>query len=166
MPKSVTVNYTDTPISGVTSLELNRGLVNFGKDFAVKLNAPNEAVLTNLTSPVGYPEKFRIRFQDVSNVYQGSNIDPTLYAPTKRGVSVVVQLNETLKVSDTENAGYEVALPVQAHMVLKLPVNSDLTSDHVMALVGRMVSGLFETGSTSPDRLNALLRGSLIPSDL
>lgn len=48
MSRNVSVNYTDTPISGVTSLTLNRGLINTGADFKVKVIKPDEVIITNL----------------------------------------------------------------------------------------------------------------------
>ena len=166
MTKALSVNYTDTAISGVTSLNFTRGLVNFGADFKVKSDEPGEVILTNLTSPVVYPEKMRISASDVANVYTGSSIEPSLYAPTKRGTSLLVQLTEIWKVTDTAVPEMEIALPVSAHIVIKVPNHELVTPAAVETLVGRLISGLYETGSTNSKRLTALLRGSLKPSDI
>jgi len=166
MSKVLTTNYVDTPISGVTELNLKRGLVNFGADFKVKKDSPEEVILTNLTCPVIYPEKIRFSVSDVNNVYTGSSIEPSLFAPTKRGISVLCQVVETWKVTDTVDPSYEVALPVSAHLVLKVPNNEMVTPAAVQTLIGRLISGLFETGKTDSTRLSALLRGSLKPSDV
>lgn len=166
MTKQIVYNYTDTAISGVTSLTLPRGLVNFKADWRVRYNEPDEAILTNLSSPVVYPERMRISASDVANVYNGSSVEPSLYAPTKKGRSILVQVNEIWKVTDSEDATYEVALPVQCHLVIKVPNHELVTPDAIQTLVGRCVSGLFETGSSATGRIGALLRGSLLPSDL
>lgn len=166
MAKSVNVGYTDTPISGVSSLTLSRGLVNYGADFKVKSDEPNEAIITNLTCPISYPEKFRWSYSDVADVYKGTGIDPGLFAPTRRGVSLLCQLTETWKVTDSVDASYEVALPVSAHVVLKVPTNDNITPAMVQTLIGRLISGLYETGLNDTKRLSALLRGSLEPADL
>lgn len=166
MSKSLSVGYTDTPISGVTSLELARGLVNYKADFRVKTSVPNEAVLTNLTSPVDRPERFRVAFSEIANIYSGSGIDPTCYAPSKKGVSILVQLTDIYSVSETNDPSYRVDLPVSAHLVIKVPANENITAATIQTLVGRMVSGLYETGSETTDRIASLVRGSLIPSDL
>lgn len=166
MAKQISVNYTDTAISGVSSLKLERGLVNFGADFKIKSDAPGEVIMTNLTSPVVYPEKIRISVSDVANVYTGSSIEPSLYAPTKRGTSLLVQLTEIWKVTDTVDSTFEAALPVSAHLVIKVPNHELVTPAAVQTLVGRLISGLYETGSTDTTRLTALLRGSLKPSDI
>lgn len=166
MTKVLSVNYTDTAIPGVSSLKLERGLVNFGADFKVKSDEPNEVILTNLTSPVVYPEKIRFSVSDVANVYTGSSIEPSLYSPTKRGVSMLCQLTETWKVTDPAVPEMEIALPVSAHIVIKVPNHELVTPQQIEILVGRLVSSLYETGATEPKRLGALLRGSLKPSDI
>lgn len=166
MAKVLSVNYTDTPISGVSSMNFARGLLNYGADFKTKSDEPNEVILTNLTSPVVYPEKIRISVSDVANVYAGSAIEPSLYSPTKRGTSLLVQLTEVLKITDTAVPSMEMALPVSAHIVIKVPNHELVTPDVVETLIGRLISGLYETGSTTDTRLTALLRGSLKPSDI
>lgn len=166
MAKALSVNYTDTAISGVSSLKLERGLVNFGADFKVKMDVPGEVILTNLTSPVVYPERMRISVSDVANVYTGSSIEPSLYSPTKKGTSLLVQLTEVWKVTDGAAPTMEIALPVSAHIVIKVPNHELVTPAAVQTLVGRLISGLYETGETSTTRLTAMLRGSLKPSDI
>lgn len=166
MAKQLSVNYTDTAIPGVTSMNLARGLLNFGADFRIKSDEPNEVIITNLTSPVVYPERLRFSVNDVANVYTGSSIEPSLFSPTKRGTSVLCQLTETWKVTDSEHPELEVALPISAHIVLKVPNNEMVTPAAIQTLLGRLISGLFETGSTTDARLGALLRGSLKPSDI
>lgn len=166
MAKALSKNYTDTAISGVSSLNFARGLLNFGADFKVKSDEPGEVILTNLTSPVIYPEKMRISTSDVSNVYSGSSIEASLYSPTKRGTSVLIQMTEIWKVTDDTDTSYEVALPVSAHLVIKVPNHELVTPEAVQTLVGRLISGLYDSGSTQTTRLSALLRGSLKPSDI
>lgn len=166
MSRSVNAGYTDTAIEGVSSLDLSRGLLNFGADFRVKSNQANEIVLTNLTSPVDRPEKFRIAYSEIPNVYSGSGIESSLYANTKRGISVLVQLTEILSVTESTDAEYRYDLPVSYHLVIKVPADANITSAMVATGVGRLVSGLFETGSETTARLDAILRGSLTPADL
>lgn len=166
MSKQLTVNYTDTAIPDVTALDLSRGLVNFGADFKVKTEVPGEVLLTNITSPVIYPEKFRTSVTDVANVYTGTSVEASMYSPTKKGVSLLVQCTEIWKVTDTEDPTIEIALPVSAHLVIKVPNHELVTPAAVQTLVGRLISGLYDTGSEDTTRLSALLRGSLKPSDV
>jgi len=166
MAKSVVYNRTDTPISGVTELSIPIGLVNFGADFRIRTNEPGEAVITNITSPIDRPEKYRFAMNEIRDVYRNTGIDTTLYSPSKRGASVLCQLTDVWTVVDSADPSYEVALPLEGHIVLKLPANENITADMVKAFVGRLVSGLFETGVTSSGRIRTLLRGSLLPQDL
>lgn len=166
MSKVISTNYVDTPISGVTSLNFARGLVNYKADWRVKNQAADEAKLINITSPVPYPETMRISVSDVADVYKNSGVEIAAQGPTKRGKSILVQLNENWTVTDSTDPTFSNTLPVQAHMVIKVPNSDVITPDMVLALVGRVVSGLYETGSVSPTRLAAMLRGSLLPSDL
>ena len=166
MSKTVNAGYTDTPISGVTSLTFPRGLVNYAADFRVKKDGADEAIITNLTTPVDRPEKFRWSVSDVANIYSGTDIDPSVYAPSKRGVSVLAQVTEVYSVTDSEDPTFRIDLPVSAHLVLKVPASEYLTAAILQTIVGRLVSGLFETGVTTTDRFAALIRGSLLPKDL
>lgn len=162
----VNTGYTDTPISGAPVLNLLRGSVNFGADFRLKSQSPTEVVINNLTSPVDRQEKFRFSYSDIANIYSGTDIDPSVYAPSKRGYSVLAQLTETFSITDDTVPSYRVDLPISAHIVLKLPANENLTSAMIQTIIARLASGLYETGLTTTSRIASLSRGSLIPADL
>lgn len=167
MAKVKSTGYTDTAISGVSSLTFPRGLLNFGADFRVKSEqSGKEVVLTNITSPSDRPEKIRTAYNEVANVYSGSGVEPSVYAPTKRGVNVLCQVTEVISVTDDTDADYRVDLPVSAHLVIKVPASEYISAADVQTLVGRLLSGLFDTGVATTSRLEAILRGSLKPSDL
>lgn len=164
MAKTVSYGYKDTPIEGVTALSFPRAVVNFSADFRSRVDEPGEEIYTNITAPQGRPEKFRWAYTDIADVYKGTDIEPALRTQTRRGVQVLVQLTDTWTVTDTEDPTFNVALPLSAHLVLKVPNTDYLTADQIEDLVGRLISGLFDSGSESTDRLTALLRGSLKPS--
>lgn len=165
MSKSISYGFVDTPVPGVTELKFPRAVVNFGADYRIREDEPNNVIVTNLTAPQGKPETFRWAYSEIADVYKGTDIEPALRTQTKRGVQVLVKNDETWRISDSEDPTYEVALPVSAHLVLKIPNSDMITSEQVEYLVGRLISGLFSTGSESLDRLTALLRGSLRPLD-
>lgn len=166
MAKQVLLNRTDSPVSGVTSLTLPMAVLNYGKDFRVKSNEPTEAVITNLTSPVGRPERYRFGCTEVKDVYRNSGIEASLIAPSRRGSSILCQLTDTWSVIDSTNTAYEVALPIEGHIVLKIPANELITETQVKDFIGRLCAGLFETGDGGTTRLSSLLRGSLLPKEL
>lgn len=167
MAKVKSMGYADTPVDGVTELTFPRAILNFGKDFRVKSNnAGKEVVLTNITSPVDRPEKIRIAYTDVANVYSGTGVEASVLAPTKRGVSILAQVTETISVTDDTDPDYRVDLPVSYHVVVKVPASEHINASDVQAGLGRLLSSLFDTGATNASRLEAILRGSLVPSEL
>lgn len=167
MSKSKSTGYVDTAISGVTALDLPRGLLNFAADFRVKSSSPGkEVVLTNISSPVDRPEKIRIAYSEIPNVYSGTGIESSVSSPTKRGTSILVQLTEVQSVTDSTDAEFRVDLPISAHLVIKVPASEFLTAGDVEVVVGRLVSALYDTGVTSTTRLASILRGVLQPSDV
>lgn len=167
MAKVINRGYVDTPVEGVTALTFDRAILNIDKDFRVKSNKDGkEVLLTNITSPIDRPENIRIAYTDIANVYNGTGVDPSVSAPTKRGVSILAQVTDVLSVSDDTNSDYRVDLPVSAHLVLKVPASEFITAAEVKILLGRLLSSLFDTGSTSTSRLEAILRGSLVPAEL
>lgn len=167
MAKVKSFGYTDTSIEGVTTLPFARGLVNFDADFSVKSNvAGKEVVLTNITSPPDRPEKFRIGYADVSNVYNGTGVEPSITAPSKKGTQLLVQLTEVLSVTDDTDADYRLDLPISYHLVIKVPTSEYITSDDIVTGLGRLLSGLFDTGVSTTARLNSIRRGALVPPGL
>lgn len=166
---SFTVNKnigTDTPISGVSSLTLERSIPNYGVDWRTKSDEPDEVVVTNMNSPVAFPEKFRVAASDINDIYKGTGISNTLVSPVRGGRNVLVQLTEIWTVTDSADPTYNVALPVSAHVVLKVPNHPAIVANDVVALLGRLVSGLYDSGSEESSRIAAILRGSLKPSDM
>lgn len=166
MAKVVSTNYTDTAIEGVSSLDFPRGLLNFGADWRLKQDDGKEMILTNITSPVDRPEKIRIGFSEVGNVYTGTGIESSMASPTKKGVSILTQVTEVLTVTDDTDPDYRIDLPVSYHLVIKVPASEYITAARVQTGIGRLVSSIYATGSLLTTRLDAILRGSLKPSDV
>lgn len=166
MAKVVNMGYTDTAIAGNPTLNLARAPLNFAADYRVKTNQPQEVVLANITSPIDRPENVRIAFSNVANIYAGTSIEPSLAAPTKGGVSLLIQVTDVISVTDDTDPDYRIDLPVSYHLVIKVPKNENLTTTMIETGVKRVLSGLYDTGATTLTRLQALLRGSLVPTDI
>lgn len=164
MARTLNVGYTDTAITpDPGTLTLTRAKINFAKDFRVKENKESEMILTNLTSPFDRPETLRVGYSRIKDVYLNTQIDPSVYSPTKSGISILTQLSETFSVTDSVDPSYRVDLPVKAHLVISVPNSSDITVDMVQTLVGRLVSTLYDTGKSDTTRLAQILRGALMP---
>lgn len=162
MAYSIAYNVSDTPISGA-DMKLQLPAVNFSTDFRVERDEPDELIVTNLTSPIGIPERFRFGFSTIANVYNGTRIEPAMRSQMIQGVSVLCQLNDTWTVTDSADPTYSILLPVSCHVVLKVPNSPALTGDNIQYLLTRTISGLMPQGQVGTQRLAALLRGSLRP---
>lgn len=165
MAYTTSFGYTDT-ISTPKNIAIPD--LDYANDFAVVRDDASEVILTNVTSPVDQAETIRFGYQNVTNVYNNTGIDPSVMATTKRGVSIVGQVNDILRVSSTDgtccDVGYD--LPIEAHVVVKVPLNQFVTSEVALTIVKRAFSTFFATGSVTADRLNALLRDALKPSTM
>lgn len=167
MAKVKSWGVVDTPIEGVSNLTYPREVLNLGTDFRVKSeNAGKEVVLTNITSPADRPEKIRISYSDVANIYSGTGIEASVLAPTKRGASVLVQLTDVVCVTDSVDPTYRIDLPLSVHTVLKYPVSEHINAADIQKSLSRLLSALFDSGSTTATRLESILRGSLTPKEL
>lgn len=162
---SIDKGFIDTPITGVTKLDLPRGLINFKDDFNVVDDGPYEVLLTNISSPLDRPERFRFAYTQIKDIYNGSDIHPSVQAPSKKGISLLVQLTNTVSEQDaTSNS--RVDLPISTHVVMKFPAAMEITPELVQEQLGRLISGMYETGSVSTTRLKSMMRGSLLPKDI
>lgn len=166
MAKTLNVNYSDS--SGGTAHSITIPSVNFGVDFRnIQIGKNNEGVISNITSPVGLPERFRFAANNIKDIYAGTSVDKAMYALSRQGTSFLVQLTDTYTLTDESDPSYTVALPMEAHLVVKVPQNEAITDEVVMTFVGRMLAGLFETSDGSAKRrINALLHHSILPKDL
>jgi hypothetical protein len=157
---------TDTAIDGSPSLTFSRGELNFAADFSVVKQSSGSILLANLNSDRDRVENIRFEAKPIKDVYANSGINASVQSANKAGMSVLVQVTDTLSVTDDADATFRVDAPVSLHMVLKVPACAELTEAHVLTYTGRLVSALFETGSNDESRLKALLRGSLTPADV
>lgn len=166
MPATTSFGYTDT-VSKTKSLLIPD--LSWSTDFAVTRNDAGEVILTNRTSPLDQPETFRFGYQPISNIYTNTGIDPSFMAVSKRGVSLVSQVNDILRVSCNSEDGCKllrIDLPIESHVVLKSPISEYITAEVALSVVLRAVSGLFPTGSVEATRLNAMLRQALLPTGM
>lgn len=169
MVKQINLGITDTPVSGVSDLSLERAVLNFSADFRVKSQTPDEVVLVNLNSPADRPETIRISRREINNVYQatfGRGISPNVQASSTQGTELLVQWNGTFIAQDTEDPDFEQHLPMQTHLVVKAP--KGLTADDLKLAIGRLISALFDEGpaNTADAGLEAKLRGALTPKGM
>lgn len=166
MGKTLSVNYTDSAISGGTSLSMTVPSLNYTSDFRVITDDPGECRITNLTSPLDQPERYRFAYQQINDIYKNSGIDPTLYYQTRRGSQILCQLTDVYASTDSADASYLALLPIRSHIVLTIPNNDLITEQVVQAHVLRTLAGLFDAKSSVGSRLKSVLRGALVPNGL
>lgn len=163
MSKIKSPGYTDT---ATTATQLDRGPLNFGADFRVSRDSGNALTLVNITSPFDRTEEIMMNFSQVANIYEKTSIDPSVYAPNKRGVTLYSKLSDTYQITDSTDASFVQHLPVSASLTIRSIQSEYITAEDVCTVIARLVSTFFDTGSETYIRLNAALRGSLKPSDL
>lgn len=166
MALSLSYGYSDTTPAGGATKALSRSNVNYAADFRVRSNTTDDLVITNLKADLSTPETFRFATATIKDVYNGTSIETPLIPPVRRGTSILVQVNDTWTVTDSDDPKYKVALPVSAHLVVKIPNQGIITASNVEYLIGRCLAGLYETDSTDTTRIQSLVRGALAPSTL
>lgn len=166
MAKTTSFGYTDTAPAGGATKTLTRPNLNYAANYSVTVNTDNKAVITNLTTPVDQPETIRWQATNIANIYDSSTIDPSVYATSKQGISLVAQVNSILRVTDSVDPTFQVDLPISVHMVVKLPKSQYITSANLEMAIARCVAAYYETDSTGTTRLDKLVRGSMLPSTI
>lgn len=167
MSRQISYNYTDSGVSGVASLEKDIAILNYGSDYRVKSDDPGECVITNITSPIDRPETFRFGTRIIADVYRNQGVDSAYYAPSRKGIAIVVNLSDILKYSDSADSTFkDQYIPISGHIVLNVPAHEAVTASIVSSFVGRLVAGLYGSGSLTDDRLKSIMRESLVPTDM
>lgn len=153
--------------SSTTPLVLNVPNLSYAKDFAVTVEKAGETILTNITSPVDQPERIRHALEVVNNIYTGTGIDPSLFAVTKRGFSLVVGNDLIYRVSgaSTSGAPWAFDLPLHYHTVVKAASSPYLPTSVIYEGLLRHF-GSFQNGDNSSAFLEQLIRGALTPSGM
>lgn len=159
----ISTGTSDTAISGVTAPAVTLPVINYGVDFRVKTEAAKEVVLVNTTTPLDQPESLRFGYSEIANIYAKSGLNSDQIPGSVKGVNLLAQINETLKVSDSANASFAQYLPISAHIVIKAPQSGYITPDVIQALINRLYASLYENGSSS---LPSLMKGVLTPKAL
>lgn len=166
MATNVIRNYTDTT-TGVTAHGITIPSVNPGVDFRVLDQKGNVFIMTNVTSPIGYPETVKFSSETINDLYSGTTVDKALYAASRKGRGVMVSLHDVYKAVSDEDDSFELALPFQTSLAFKFLQNSLVTEQMIVEGISRLIAFLFETDQATMDsRIRALIRGSLKPSDL
>lgn len=140
--------------------------LDYGQFSELEKGSRSELWVTNTTSPVDSPETMRLSVQNIGNIYDGTQILPSYFATSKAGRQLLLQLNDILTATDSTDPTYRADLPFSGHVVLKFPTNALVTADMLLTFYERLASMAFATGVVTKTRLEALMRGSLKPTNL
>lgn len=163
MSISISTGCVDTAVSGVTAPTLTIPVLNYGTDFRVKTESAKEVILTNTTSPLDQNETVRFGFSEIADIYAKSGLNSDQKSGTLKGVNVLAQINETMKVTDSTNAAFSQYLPMSAHLVIKVPQSGYITPAIVQTLITRLIATLYENGVSN---ISSLTKGVLVPRQL
>jgi len=161
---SITFQATDTTTSPATGVRSFGPVpINYAADWRIVSEKPNEIVMTNITSPLDNPEKIRIAYSEVNDIFKGSDLalDPSaaVNSQAKKGASILIQLTTGAVDSVTG-----LTFPFSAHIVLKMPLGAAPGNTEFGTVMNRLLGHFYDTQATSSaSRLAALLRGSLEP---
>lgn len=128
--------------------------------FVFKSDEAGESVMENTSAPITQPNAVRYAVGVVSDVFKNTPANPAS-GQRKDGKSILIQINETWKLYDPANTALApIYLPVQAHMVLRFPVDESITSTELAALVDRLVGAATrDDEQTLASALDPLLHG-------
>jgi len=165
MSKTLGFTYSDTAFGSPATLNLQRANLNFGVDFAEKVRLSGETKVVNVNSSNDCPEEIRIAYNEVKDVYKGTSIDASHYAPSRKGFSLVTQLTEVGRVTESVT-GDTYDLPFSLHLVIKAPNDALVTSTTIETLLKRLLSSLYGENVTTLTRLSQLMKGAVTPPEL
>jgi len=165
MSKSLGFTYSDTAFGSPATLNLVRANLNFGEDWAEKQRSSGESQIVNTNSSNDCPEKIRIAYNEVSDIYKGSGIDSGYYGPSRKGFSLVTQLTEVGRVTESVT-GEIYDLPFSLHLVVKAPNDALVTASVVETLLARLLSSLYGENVVTTTRLAQLMKGAVTPPEL
>lgn len=163
MSTIISNGFADTAIAGVTAPTITLPVLNYGVDYRVKVESSKETILTNTSSPLDQPETIRFGFSEIADVYSKSGLNTDQVSGTLKGLNLLSQINEVIKVTDTTNAAFAQYLPISAHLVIKVPQSGYITPAMINSLITRLVGTLYENGVSN---LPALSKGVLTPKAL
>lgn len=163
MSKTISTIITDTPISGVTAAALTIPTLNYDADFRLKSGNANEVIMVNTTTSLDADETIRLSMSDIADIYKNAGVSADLVSDTKQGYSLLLQVNQIVKVNDSANPAYETHLPLSAHMVLKLPKAEAITNVAIQSLIARLIAPLYDKGTI---KALSMLKGAISPKGL
>lgn len=126
-------------------------------DYAYSVDDPGSAILTNVAGDLDQPGTIKYSVSRAPDMFKNSDATPVSGQRTD-GLNILIQVNEIWKVTDTD-LGVRY-LPVSGHVVLKVPIDEEVTAATVAALMNRVHGAVVRgTSGTVADGIDLLLHG-------
>lgn len=166
---------SDTSVTGKNVHKLEVPVLQFGTDYVLRQDEPNELILNNKTATgIDAKESIRYGYVDVDDVFKrikGLKV-PTAERPAvKTGVQTLVEVQHLYHAVNTVS-GEEITLPALARLTVVVPSHCAANNDMLNDIVKRTIAGLFSTDQASDTALTSFARveecakGSLKPSNV
>lgn len=171
MSRSLSFNVVPAPAAQRRTAKLPLDYIPWNNSqFILKQDSPDTVVLTSVNSSVDTPCEITFGRQTVKNVYSTTGISLSNQAANATGVKTLVKLNSTFSITDSVDASYRVDVPFAATLTVLTGTDPLITDDAVKTMITYLVSALFNDATATADvtsnRISALRRGSLIPTQL
>lgn len=161
------LGFTDTATSSPKPVQLTVPELNYDEDFAIKstlsANGKAEVKLLNQTSPLGQCELVRYGVSEIADIYKGTGISQDHIGDSTKGVKLLAQITETLKVTDDASPTFVVESPFSVQLVLTGPSNQYATDALYVSLIARLIGTLYEHGVP---KILTKMKGALTPKEL
>lgn len=145
MATSTALHLGVTAVGGTTLQAYQLPNINWATDWSKVGGAANSTLLASVISPYDAQTRLRVSTSPVANVYAGTGVDPSYMLPTKRGVSMLVQLNLVASVTDSADPKFRADLPISCHVVMKLPMSGYLTESDLEAVLQATFASFYGT---------------------
>lgn len=142
MAKIVTVPYTDTPGDGVIEGRVLLPAINWPQDWRISQSAPNRTRYENLTCAMPGEETVQADWSLVPDVYKGTVVDRALQAPSKKGMNCRITYRVVRRVTDDEDAGWEMQLPSSGSLTWNFPISPYYDDNCARTDIERMIAVL------------------------
>lgn len=161
---SKTVSYGFTAAS--ETVNVARPVLSKSDYAVISDDASSECIMTNLDAPTDQPETLRWAQRPIKNVYSNSGIEPSLHSQLKTGISILAELREVARVTDSENAAYRVDYPVRVYTVIECPNDGSISNDDISTVVKRHLSLLYTDAQSTSGRISEMRHAAMAPTTL
>lgn len=123
--------------------------------YIVSKDVTGETQYVNTAAALDQPNSVRMAVSSVADIFKGvPGLNP-LAGQSRAGISILAQLMETFKVDDAADGLAPYYLPFSAHLVIKSPLDSLITSTVIADAVRRLLGTFLRTNAeTLADGIN------------